>query len=287
MISLLFICIGHFAYGITNTLWYNPRNTIGTLPLIMIRSICCFAIFITSHFLLNYYEIIPNKTFNYQDIGSTILICIVNYFGLFFFLQSLKHTHVSNSIGFGKIGLILGIAIGYFFYNEQVSALKIGLGILIIIGISLIEKATKRKKEKISKGLIYSFLSRLFWATGFLFVPYINKIGVLLFCSVLEAVVFSMSLLLYLFSKKETIKITNNKITKEIVFLIVLGTIGTFSLNFAIITTKSIVVFAFLGLIEPIVGLITSKFYHKEQLNNLQLLGIVIGLLASVILSFT
>ena len=285
MISLLFVIIGHFAYGITNTLWYNPRNTIGTLPLIMIRSFSCFVIFLLSHLTLTHYNVISTKAFNYQDIFSTIQICVVNYFGLFFYLQSLKHTQVSNAIGFSKIGLVLGIAIGYYFYNEPLSISKIALGMLILIGITLIEKSQKVGDNKLSRGLIYSILSRVFWATGFLFVPFINKLGVLLFCTILEAVVFSLSLLLYVFSKKEVIHVANNKIKQEILLLILLGTIGTFSLNFAIVTTKSIFVFAFLGLIEPIVGLITSKVYHKEKLNKFQFIGICLGLIASFILS--
>lgn len=287
MISLLFIFLGHTAYGITNTLWYNPRNTIGTLPLIMIRSFSCFLIFITSYYLLDYLQIIESKQIQIDTIISTIQICIINYFGLFFFLQSLKHTKVSNTIGFSKVGLIFGILIGYFVYHEQISYTKMITCLLILIGISLIEKSVKTEKEPLSKGLIYTFLSRLFWSSAFLFIPYINKLGILLFCSILEATVFSMSTILYIFSKKELVNKITTRIKKEIIFLILLGTIGTFCLNFAIITTKSIILFAFLGLIEPFVGLIVSKFYHKEKLNRLQLIGILIGLVASIILSIS
>lgn len=285
MISLLFIFLGHTAYGITNTLWYNPRNAIGTLPLIMIRSFSCFLLFFTFYYLLDYFQIINSKHIQIDTIISTIQICIINYFGLFFFLQSLKHTRVSNTIGFSKIGLIFGISIGYFIYQEHISTAKIITCIFILIGISLIEKSIKTEKEPISKGLVYTFLSRFFWSSAFLFIPYINKLGILLFCSILEAVVFSMSVILYVFSNKETIQKITSKTKKEILLLILLGTIGTFCLNFAVSTTKSIIVFAFLGLIEPIVGLIVAKFYHNEKLNKLQLIGIIMGLFASILLA--
>jgi drug/metabolite transporter (DMT)-like permease len=287
MISLFLIFIGHTAYGITNTLWYNPRNTIGTLPLIMIRSLSCFILFITSHYLLDYLQFIESKNIQIDIIFSTIQICIINYFGLFFFLLSLKHTKVSNTIGFSKIGLIFGITIGFFVYNEHISVAKIITCLFIIIAISLIEKSIKTEKVTISKGLIYTFLSRFFWSSAFLFVPFINKLGILLFCSILEAVVFLMSIILYIFSNKETMQKITHKTKKEIILLILLGTIGTFCLNFAVSTTKSIIIFAFLGLIEPIVGLVVSKFYHNEKLNKLQLIGIIIGLLASVLLSLS
>jgi multidrug transporter EmrE-like cation transporter len=169
MISLLFIFLGHTAYGITNTLWYNPRNTIGTLPLIIIRSFSCFLLFITSHYLMNYFQIIVSKPIQINTLISTIQICIFNYFGLYFFLQSLKHTRVSNSIGFSKIGLIFGISIGYYVYDEQIGPTKIITCLFILIGISLIEKSIKAKKEPISKGLIYTFLSRFFWSSAFLY----------------------------------------------------------------------------------------------------------------------
>lgn len=66
--------------------------------------------------------------------------------------------------------------------------------------------------------------------------------------------------------------------------LVLLGTIGTFCLNFAIVHTN-IIVFAFLGLIEPIIGLLISKIYHKEPINKLQFVGLSLGLVSSFLLT--
>lgn len=38
MLSIFLIIIGHASYGVTNTLWKNPRDILGTLPLIIYRS---------------------------------------------------------------------------------------------------------------------------------------------------------------------------------------------------------------------------------------------------------
>jgi len=116
-------------------------------------------------------------------------------------------------------------------------------------------------------------------------VPFIEKIGILLFCSILEAVVFSMSLILFLFQKDKSWKEMDTKTRNEIFFLIILGTTGTFCLNFAI-TKTSIIVFAFMGLIEPIIGILVSIFYHKEKINKLQFVGLALGLISSFVLSF-
>ena len=181
------------------------------------------------------------------------------------------------------MGLIIGILIGVFFYGESISIVKASACAAILLAVTLIEKSIKIEKTPISKGLIYSILSRLFWSTGLLFVPFIEKIGILLFCSILEAVVFSMSLIL--FQKDKGWKGMDAKTRNEIFFLIILGTTGTFCLNFAI-TKTSIIVFAFMGLIEPIIGILVSIFYHKEKINKLQFVGLALGLVSSFVLSF-
>lgn len=152
------------------------------------------------------------------------------------------------------------------------------------MAVSIIEKTTRMNPVPLSKGLIYSFLSRLFWATGLLFVPFIQKLGIFLFCTLLEAVVFSMSLILYLLQKEKQPIIINNKTKYEIMTLIVLGSIGTFCLNLAI-TQTSIIVFAFLGLIEPIIGILVAIFYYQEKISRLQYLGLAMGIIASFVLS--
>lgn len=284
MLSLLLVVIGHMAYGVTNGLWKSPREQIGTLPLILIRSFSCCIIFLCSYLLASYFHWLPEKNFTQQDIFYTILICMVNYFGLFFYLKSLKHTFVSNVIGFGKMGLIIGVLIGIFFYGETISLQKGIACVAILLAVSLIEKSVKVEPNPISKGLIYSILSRLFWATGLLFVPFIQKLGILLFCTILEAVIFSMSLILYFLQREKTKIIINPKTRNEVAVLVILGTIGTFCLNFAI-TQTSIIIFAFLGLIEPIIGLIVAIFYYKEKINKLQYIGLILGLISSFILS--
>ena len=140
------------AYGITNGLWKGPRDRVGTPPLILMRSFGCCVIFFISHLLFTYFQILPAKEFSSQDILYTVLICMVNYFGLFFYLKSLKHTYVSNVIGFGKMGLIIGILIGVFFYGESISMVKGVACAAILLAVTLIEKSIKIEKRPFLKG---------------------------------------------------------------------------------------------------------------------------------------
>lgn len=286
MIALFFILLGHTSYGITNNLWKNPSRKIGILPLILIRSFSCCLIFFVSHLVLTKLNYLPKTNFENSDDLMAFGICAVNYFGLFFYLKSLQVTQVSSTIGFGKISLVIGLAIGYFVYHEKIGLEKIIVCIVLLVAVFFVEKSVKANSKKISKGLIYTVLSRIFWATSFLFIPFIHKLGVLLFCSILELAVFLMSIILYFYSINNitSAKINLSKKTKyEILALIILGTIGTFCLNFAI-ANISIITFALLTLVEPVVGLIVSKIYHKEEINKLQFIGLSLGLIASFIL---
>ena len=287
MLAIFITILGHISYGTTNVLWKNPRNELGTLPLITIRSLCCFFIFLVSYFVLTELQIIPKTEFTWLDLVQTAGICAVNYFGLFFFLQSMKHTQVSNTIGFGKIGLIIGVAAGYFFYGEEISPLKIFLCVVVLIGVSLIEASGRKSSTFLSKGLLYTVLAKIFWSTAYFYVPFIDKLGPVLFCAVLEFTVFTLSVILFFFNPtKINIKNISSTTKKEIGLLIFLGTLGTFCLNFAL-ANMSIILFAIIGLIEPVLGLMISKLYHKESLNQYQKIGIGLGILSAFVLTLT
>ncbi|ACU07744.1 hypothetical protein FIC_01296 [Flavobacteriaceae bacterium 3519-10] len=287
MISIFITILGHIAYGITNVLWKNPRNELGTLPLIIVRSFVCMLIFGLAFIILSAWGVIPYPTVSAMDIVGTLGICAVNYFGLFFFLKSMKHAPVSHTIGFGKIGLVIGIAGGYFVYGEEISLLKVLMAIVVLIGVSMIEFSSQKRPTIISKGLLYAILCKFFWGTAYLYVPFINKLGPILFCAILEFTVCTMSIILFLW-KPTKIKVAeiSSRTKYEVGLLILLGMVGTFCLNFAL-ANISIIMFAVIGLIEPIIGLVISKVYHKEKLSRIQQIGIAAGVTAAFILSAT
>lgn len=284
MTALLITILGHLCYGTTNVMWKNPRNEMGTLPLIITRSFFSFLIFLFSFIALTNLGLLTAPKITFRDLLSTAGICAVNYFGLFFYLKSLKHAPVSSTIGFGKVSLIIGVLSAYFLYDEEISALKILMCIIVLIGVTFIERAARIGSAVMSKGLMYSILCKLFWGTSYLFVPFIDKLGPILFCVVLEFIVCTLSCLLLLASRSKFPSHTVSRRTKfEIGILVVLGTGGTFCLNFAL-ANISILLFATLALIEPILGLIISKIYHRERLTPLQYAGVWMGIAAAFVL---
>ncbi|MCG2792284.1 MAG: DMT family transporter [Weeksellaceae bacterium] len=285
MLGFLIIFIGHFSYGITNVLWKNPRDIVGTFPLIAMRSFGCMLIFSAIFLISNFYGITKFPAISLMKFLQIFGLCAVNSLGLVFYVTSLKYGDANKVIGFSKLNVVIWILISVFIFREEISTKKIILALLITLGIYLIDSSKKMQKVKPSKALLFTILSRLFWSTAFLFIPYIKEFGILFFCIVLELSVFTVSFTISLFQKDncEVLQI-KGKTRGEILFLIFLGCIGTLSLNFAI-AEISIFLFAVLALLEPIVGLIFVRIYYQERLEFRQILGISLSLTSSFILA--
>lgn len=157
---------------------------------------------------------------------------------------------------------------------------------MIFVGVLLVDGSLKKSNGvRFSKAFYLTLLSRLFWATNLLFYDFIKEFGFLFFCVLLELAVFLVSLTVF-FTQKRTINFSELKLKtiNEVVFLIVLGSIGTLCAVYGI-SKVGIFVFAILALLEPCVSLIFSRFYYKESLTKLQILGIVISVVASIVLT--
>lgn len=286
MLGFLIVFIGHFAYGITNALWKNPREAVGTFPLIAMRSFGCILIFSAIFQISDVYGVVKFPSISFLKFAEIFGLCIINSLGLIFYVTSLKYGNANKVIGFGKLNIVIWILISIFIFKEDISVKKIILGLIITLGIYLIDSQKGFQKIKPSKALLFTVLSRLFWSTAFLFIPYIKEFGILFFCIILELAVFTVSFSVSIF-QNNNIGIINIEIKtfREIAFLIILGCIGTLSLNFAI-AEISIFLFAILALLEPVVGLIFAKIYYKEELELRQILGISLSLASSFAMAF-
>lgn len=285
MLGFLIIFIGHFAYGITNALWKNPREAVGTFSLIAMRSFGCVMVFSLIFLTSYHFGKVQFPTISILKLFEIFGLCAINSLGLVFYVTSLKYGTANKVIGFGKLNIVIWILISVFIFREDISTKKIILGLFITLGIYLIDSSKEFQKVKPSKALLFTILSRLFWSTAFLFIPYIKEFGILFFCIILELAVFTVSFAFSLFQKnKFAVTQIKVKTLREITFLIVLGCIGTLSLNFAI-AEISIFLFAILALMEPIVGLIFARIYYQERLEVRQVLGISLSLASSFILS--
>ncbi|MBS1589533.1 MAG: DMT family transporter [Bacteroidetes bacterium] len=292
-VGLIAMCIATFCFGLTDVLLKKVQSEFPTLPLLIIRS-GLSALGLLLLFLCSYYSPFATvgykirykpQAINWSVLPYSIALASVSYFGLFFFMQAIKHSLVSETVGFNKIGVVMGVLIGVMVYKEPFTLQKLICTLIILSGIAILEKQFLLQKNKgISKGLMFVFLARLCWSVGYLFVPYIRGLGVLLFSFVVESVVCAWSIMLYQFDKNK-MGIRNWKVKpifNNILIIALIGIIAEASANMAK-NDIPIVLLAFLGLIQPVTTLVFSKLYVGERLNASQWLGIGLGVFGALI----
>ncbi len=216
-----------------------------------------------------------------------ILLCFVSTNGLFFFMKSIQHTEMSIVVGFNKIQIVLAIIFSLTVLHQAITVQKVIAMLFVIVGIFLLEYIYFIKNKKLSKGLFYSILARVCWSFGYLFVPFIQSFGILVFTMLLESVVLCTNIIYLIFSK-EKISLSHVQIKKVIapLFIVaILGIVGELGNNFAK-ASMPIVLIAFIGLITPVVSLILSKVILKEQISTIQKLGIALCIAGAFIYSY-
>jgi drug/metabolite transporter (DMT)-like permease len=227
---------------------------------------------------------IPNSI-SLKHLPIVVFLCFISANGLFFFMQGIRHTQLSNTVGFNKVSIVMAILINITFLHQTINSQKLISILVVLIGISLIEYNYYKNNNRLSKGFVYIILARFCWSVGFLFVPYIIEFGVLLFTFILEAVVLITNLLYYLlysYKMQQKVNINFGINFKQILFIAVLGLIGDFGNSVAKLNIP-IILLALIGLLNPIIILLFSKHYLREQLTIQQILGILLGVVGAFI----
>lgn len=292
--GLIAICISAFLFGLTDVLLKTVQLKIPVLPLLIIRSSISALGLLLLFLLSRYFPALVNTVIckpiiiQWNMLSYAALLCSVSYFGLFFFMQAIKYSLVSETVGFNKIGVVIGIIIGIVVYKESFTLQKMICTFVILCGVAVLEKHFFLRNTKgISKGLLFIFFARTCWSVGYLFVPCIKALGVLFFSFFVESVVCTWSIILYLLDKNKTsVKKWNVKpVFKTILFIALIGIVAEVGSNVAR-SGIPIILLAFLSLIQPITTLFFSRFYAGERLNGSQWLGIGLGMLGALIFTW-
>ncbi|MBV7439991.1 DMT family transporter [Weeksellaceae bacterium TAE3-ERU29] len=275
--GIISLAISQASFGITNSLWKKPQSKIGILPLIVTRS------FFTS-ILFGVAVLIQNKfsSLTLEMAGNSVLLCFINFFGFYFFLRAIKEKQVSEVIGLNKVSVLFGILIGYFYYKENINQYGFITVLLIALSVICIEFLKKKKSVKISKGFVFALLSTIFWSTDFLFKDSIKEIGALLFSFILEVSVFSIGFVLMKLQKEKLNISVLLSYKKTFLILIILGFTGVLGTIYSI-QSLPIIVFALLNLVYPLTSYLFAGFYLKERLTGTQWVGVVLGIVGSLI----
>lgn len=293
-IGIIAMLLSGIIFGVMDVLLKKIQQPGYTFPITMMRS------GLTVIGLLLLYVCIPNALLQQikwihqptiielEKIPLAALLCGLYSFGLLFFMMALKYKTATETLGLNKIGVVLGVLIGVLLYNEPLTNGKIIACICIILGVVLIEYKLLSRGTKMSnsKGLMFMILARIFWALGFLFMPFIQGLGILLFALILEGMVFVVSSLCYVFDKhKVPLRKWNIKpIMKPIVILAIMAILVQISINISMVNIP-IVLIAFLNLVSPTVSLLLSKYYLKESIENIQWVGVAMGIIGGIVIA--
>jgi len=286
--------VSMLCFSFTNILWKPPLQSLPPSLLIMTRTMLTSTFFLIlmllqSHFLFDglnqFYK--PLSELKFLDVVISIGICLINSLGLLFYNKSMSEAKAGVSIISTSSGIISSVLYALLLYRETITPIQYTKFGLYIVALWFLENLNSNfLKFKISKGLGYALLSKLFWSTWTLYAIAYGKVGVLWFCLILEYSVLLMSVLVFSFSKRlpplSSFKqeIINNQ--KWIISLGVLGFCGVLFSTLAMQQQKTIIGYTVFGLLQPVVSLTASYFILSERLTKWQYIGV--GIILSTIL---
>lgn len=184
---------------------------------------------------------------------------------------------------------IIAAFLSWFILDEKLNFYNI-LGILItIIGISIVayDKKTITKQFKLNFiGIFYGFLSAIGQGIGLIFAKLSYSYGnlhsftatfVRIFTSVLVLLIFSI--LLNRYKNPFQLYLNDRKSFKYVLIGSIIGPYLGISLSFIAIENTSVGIAATLMSTTPIMLIPLSKYFYKEQIHFISIIGTIIAVL--------
>lgn len=276
-LGILFLVLSQVSYGISNSLWKNPQRDMGSQSLVIARNAFTSIVFFLVCLFMDGF-----KDLDTEKVVRATGVCVINYFGLFFYLQSLRLRKVSEISALAKIGVIMGILGGYFYYDEKINTGGLVAILCIIISIVMVELWGSADRLRWDKGFFFAILSALFWGSNFLFKKEIQNVGPWAFGFILEISVLVMSFIMLLI-RREHLRLNPLKHHwKEFSVLSLMGCTGLIFGNYSL-KELPVILSSLLGLAYPLTTYLFAGIYHKEKLDRMQWIGIGLGLLGTII----
>jgi drug/metabolite transporter (DMT)-like permease len=271
--------------GINNVLQKKVVEKIGTLRNLTVRGV-------TVTFLLS---LIALPVFQFRAPWYVYLLsflfAVLNFLGLFFFIQALKHTKASIVIPVIYSRIIIVTAISYLVLKEDLSIAKLLLMAVILAGVILISIDLKKiARPNLNKGIVFALLAAFMGGITYPFLGMLgNEVGVILFTLMLEMMNFAAAIILIkLRNKKEYIFPANAVLKRSWKLFLgsgIISALATLTLILAFSRGKVNTIYAIIGA-SPLVSVIIGRVCLKEKLNLQQYLGAGAIILGVVAISF-
>jgi drug/metabolite transporter (DMT)-like permease len=285
-VGYLLISLSILSFGLGNCLWIYPLKKFNFSQVIVFRSLLTTVLFgclLIMGSLIDF-DIEAKGSAQIVEIPKALALCAFSFFGLYFYVQSLKFEKVSLAVPISSISGIFGVLTGIIVLREAVTINFIGVLLLVLIGVIFVNP-TPFGSYKLSKGVRYNFLAAFFWGVSFaLFAIPIKSLGAISFAFILEITVFTCSLILLRIENLKWSFPIHKIFDKYILVLAILGFCGVLFYNLSLLYIPATEA-SLLGVLTTMVSIIIASLLYKERLTVKQYLGIALILVALTLLN--
>ena len=220
----------------------------------------------------------------------TAFIGVLFVVNLFILSKSVDFNGMGSSIVAMRLSLMVPVIVAFTVYSEPVTITKI-MGILLVFGslYLLVQSRRKLEKQKIGK---YTLLLALFFFSGIIdtsFKVFEMEMGDVAVGAHFMSVIFFSAFIVALSSsiyKGEVKKIGK----QDLIFGLLVGIPNLFASIFlinAFATIDASIVYPVVNILIIIAGTIVGLFVWKDRLEKAELIGIVLGVFAILVLLST
>ena len=299
MLFLFFRILSLLFFFVSDSLWIKPiKNQVANYRLIFYRSVLTSILFSGIYFLFRYQWLDFGLTYQFVklnidvsrlDVIAIVSLCIVGFFGLYFFTSSLYANKFSFATPLASSGFVFTVLVATFLNKSTMNT-----GTMVAFFIFFIAMIFIMKQFTLSDFKLFIFpilLTHFFWDSAVVFYPMaIQKVGILLFCLIMELTVCLMAFLFCLINDKgrliDYMSIEIRSFGLRIIFMAVCITSALFLLSFSVLNL-SIVVIISIGILMKLVRVLYGLYYLKEKLNRRELFILVLLTSAGIIASLS
>lgn len=278
MLGFFYILISSAFYGFSNAYWKKAIQDVPFLQVIFLRGLYTTSFFGLCYFFDYQSSIFTpwlgiRPEFDAVQLAMSVGLCVFSFFGLYFFVRSLKTQEVSLVSPISSINLF-GLLTAVLFLGEAWGFTYSMATFCVVGGVFLIFLSDWRFNSISSflKALGGSILASFFWGVSYALFKYpVAWLGVIPFSFLLELSVTICVGVLFLFQKQKWQQIPQAPI-RILALCIILGSVF---LNIAY-KTATITQIIFVGKFQLVLTLVFGQLLYHEKLDIVKCLGLAL-----------
>ena len=277
--NFLYLFFGMICFGVSNCLWRNLQQSFSDAQLLFYRSLLTVPLL-----LLICWYVDSNYLFKSTDYISPFLSAVpwivISLLGLYLFIASIRLQASGISAAVVLWGSLFGVMMSYFIDHTPFPSNILSISILSIAGLLLIDSELFNK-IKPNKGTLLAMGAGLCWAIASRgFKLEITVTHPSLFALFQEMVVLIISLALVFAQRKSTSLEHTSSPIKGILIIALLTIGGIIGSNLAIVNSN-MMYFSMISAAQPATTVIVSRFFQKEDISNVQIIGAILLIVAA------